>query len=256
MRVPTILSLTGAALSISVVAGAAEPDYETLAAELARLRTEVESISAQIEDKKEATRTELRTLASQKTSLEAEIQREELRLKQIEQAFEEVQQKVREAGALQRELQPAVLDAIAKVRAAVAGGLPFRLDERLAELDKLGKDLEDEVVLPSIAVSRLWTFVEDETRLTRENGLYQQIIAVKGEEVLADVARVGMLMLYFRTPDQRFGKVEREGKGWTYVVFEDPKQIERAQSLFASLEKRVRVGFFELPNALNTEVPR
>lgn len=255
MHEAKILTIASAVL-LSLPAHAAETDYETLAAELARLRTEVETISAEIDDKKAETRNKLRTLASQKTSLEAEIQREELRLKQIQQAFEEVQTRVREAGALQRELEPAVLEAIAKVRGPIASGLPFRVDERVAELDRLRKDLDDEVILPSVAVSRLWTFVEDETRLTRENGLYQQIIDVGGEEVLADVARIGMLMLYFRTPDERFGQVARQGDTWTYTVYSDPIQIERAQALFASLEKRVRVGFFELPNALNTEVPK
>lgn len=244
------------AIGLALPAQAAEPDYETLAAELARLRTEVEAISARIADKKEQTRNELRTMASQKTSLEAEIQREELRTKQLQQALEEVQARVREAGALQRDLKPAVFDAIRKVRTPISTGLPFRVSERVAELDKLQKDLEEDVVLPSVAVSRLWTFVEDEFRLTRENGLYQQLIQIAGEEVLADVARVGMLMLYFRTPDERYGAVTKDGGAWKYVVYQTPEQIEKASTLFDSLEKRVRVGFFDLPNAMTAEVPQ
>lgn len=231
-------------------------NYETLAAELARLRTEVETLSSEIEDEKQQTRSQLRTLASQKSSLEAEIQREDLRMAQLNQALEEVQSRIEEAGALQSELKPAVLGAISQVRGPVAAGLPFRVEERVAELDRLHKDLQEGIVLPSVALSRLWTFVEDELRLTRENGLYRQVVHVSDEQILADVARVGMLMLYFRTPDQRYGRVSQVDGHWTYLVYQDQGDIEQTAALFESLEKRVRGGFFEIPNALGEEAAR
>jgi len=240
----------GAALGVSAPGAEAGPNYEALAAELARLRTDVERLSSDIDESKQQTRSELRVLSSQKTSLEAEIQREGLRLAQLEQALGEVQALVKQAGALQQKLQPAVLAALDHVRAPIAQGLPFRLDERLAELDKLSADLKQGLVLPSVALTRLWTFVEDEFRLARENGLYRQVVQVSGEQVLADVARVGMMMLYFRTPDMRYGRVlHSEGK-WSYIVYEDPADIEQTAALFESMERRIRGGFFELPNAL------
>jgi hypothetical protein len=251
-RTPAGLTLLVALVSSSAphLAHAEEPDFEALAAELARLRTEVESLSEQIEDKREDTRARIRTLAAQKSNLEAEAQREELRLEQLQQSLEKVQTRVREASQAQRELKPAFLAAADAVAAAVQAGLPFKTDSRTQDILQLRKDVEEDVVAPTTAVSRLWSRVEDEVRLGRENGLYQQIISLDGQEILADVARVGMVMLFFRTESGRYGKAERSGEGWRYVAITEPEEVKRLEAFFQSLERRVRVGFFELPNAL------
>ena len=78
------------ALSVLLIASAARASESTegLAEELVRLRGEVEQLSAELEIKKEENRSRLRSLTQQRTDLELEIQRETLRLKQIEQAKE------------------------------------------------------------------------------------------------------------------------------------------------------------------------
>ncbi len=237
-------------LWVSGPARAQSSNFENLAKELAALRSEVESLSAEIDTIKEDTRNRIRNFSSQKVSLEAEIQREQLRVKQLNQALEQVKERIREAGELQRELKPSVLEAIDQVIVPVREGLPFRIEERVNALEKLKKELEDDVIAPATAVQRLWTSIEDEMRLGRENGMYQQTLVVDGEEILADVGRIGMVMMYFRTPDKRYGKAVRMGGGWDYEVFANPEDNVRAEKLFRSFETRVRVGFFELPNAL------
>lgn len=252
-RIPSLAAATAVLIVVVGTAGVAHADYSTQAAELARLRSEVETLDQQIDDEREETRARLRALAQQKASLEGEVAREELRVEQLEQAIEKVQAQVREAGEMQRSMKPAVLEAIGRVKEAVRSGLPFRIDERVADLESLEKELSEDVILPAVALSRLWNRVEDELRLTRENGLYQQVVTVDGEEVLADVARVGMVMLFFRTPDQRFGRAVRTGDDWAYHLYSTEEDRRRCEALFDALEKRVRVGFFELPNALPTQ---
>lgn len=247
------VSTTLLLMFVASTASAAERDYETLAAELARLRSEVESLSTEIQDVQSEKRNKLRNISNQRAQLEAEIQREELRVKQLRQSLEEIRERVRQQGELQRELKPSVLEAIEVLRAPIRDGIPFRTSERLAELDKLKKELEDDIVAPSNATARLWSLVEDELRLARENGMYAQTIALNGEDVLVDVARVGMVMLYFRTPDEEFGYAARDGSDWTYVLYDSSVAIQQAEAFFDSLEKRVRVGFFELPAAIDEE---
>ncbi len=242
------LVFVGVALGLNAQADAA--DVESMAAELARLRAEVEVLSGSIDDKKEALKTELRALASQKSSLSADISREGLRLKQLEQLVAKHRDRVRRADARQGSLKPAVLAAIQEVRAKVQAGLPFRTSERLAELDKLHDEVSQDVIESSVGVVRLWSRVEDELRLGRENGLYQQVITVGGEEILADIARVGMVMLFFQTADGRTGHAVQEDGAWTWKVYQDPESLAQVNTLFESLKKRIRVGFFELPNVL------
>ena len=223
---------------------------EGLAAELARLRSEIEALDQALDEKKETQRHQLRALAAQKLNLEAEVQREELRTKQLAEELERVRARIRAAGAQQAELKPAVLAAIERMKATVEVSLPFRAADRRGELERLARELEGDTVLPSVALSRLWGWVEDEVRLSRENGLYQQVISLDGREVLAEVARLGMVMLYFRAPDGRYGAAREAGGRWRFEAFTARDDAERTQRLFDALEKRVRVGWFVLPDAI------
>lgn len=243
-----LAALTGLIVSASAPTRAA--DLEKMAAELARLRSDVETLTTELDEMKADEKQKLQSYAQQKVSLEAEAQREELRLKQLQQELQRVRQKIKEAGELERAMKPAVLQAIETVQGPVRVGLPFRVYERIADLDKLKKELANDEVLPSVAASRLWSRVEDELRLARENGMYQQVIQVDGREVLADVARIGMLMLFFRTEDETYGRAVRQGSEWVFEAYADEAQKERLKNLFEAMEKRIRVGFFELPNAL------
>jgi hypothetical protein len=92
--------------------------------------------------------------------------------------------------------------------------------------------------------------MEDEFRATRENGLFQQTITLEGESVLAEVGRVGTMMLFFRLSDGRLGKVEQGPAGWTFVLSVDENERQRIASLLESLKKQIRQGWFEIPNVL------
>jgi hypothetical protein len=245
-----------AAVAILMIASAspslaAEPALEGLAAELARLRSEIEVLDRTLDDKKEAERTQLRAMASRKLGLDADVEREALRVRQLAEELERARAQVRAAREQQAELEPVVLDAIARMKASLEAGIPFRVADRRAALEALETELAADTLLPSVALSRLWAWVEDEARLTRENGLYSQVISVDGEEVLADVARLGMVMLFFRSPDGRFGCARRVAGAWRFEPFSAAVDLERASALFAALERRVRVGWFVLPPGLS-----
>ena len=124
------------------------------------------------------------------------------------------------------------------------------VSERTAELAEIRKQLAQDVLTPHKAAKRLWTFYEDEIRLAEENGVYQQTVTVAGEEKLADVARLGMMMLFFKTPDGDYGRALKEHGEWMYKVYRDEADRDQVKELFASFRKQVRTGFFTLPNAL------
>ena len=226
-------------------------DLEKMAAELARLRSNVETLTTELDEMKADEKQKLQSYSQQKITLEADSQREQLRLKQLQQELDRVRKKIREAGALEAAMKPAVLKAIDLVKGPVRSGLPFKVDARIKDLERLENELRRDEVLPSVAASRLWSAVEDELRLARENSLYNQVIKIGDREVLADVARIGMVMLFFRTDDLTYGRAVQEGSNWTFVPYEDSAQQERLEKLFSAMEKRIRVGFFEIPNALS-----
>src|SRR5690606_31726010 len=119
-------------------------------------------------------------------------------------------------------LKPKLLEAVDALTQSVRSGLPFRIDERLGELAQFRSEIENGSVPAPRAVNRLWAFYEDEFRLTRDNSLSAQTIQIGEERVLADVAKVGSMALYFRTADGRVGRALTAEGGWRFEPEANP----------------------------------
>ena len=137
--------------------------------------------------------------------------------------------------------------AIEQLQQQIQAGLPFKIDERSAELAALRTDLLNGSVQSARAANRLWAFFEDEFRLTRENALHNQTVEVGGERVLAEVVKIGAMALYFRTPDGRYGQAVQTGDSWRFVLSQDAAVSAQIAQLFDALRKQIRQGYFELP---------
>jgi len=226
-------------------------DSAKLAGELSALRSEVETMSAELGELKAEQQDQLRTFARQKGELVLELDREKMRLQKLRMAVASRQDEVDQEKARFQDVVPVFQETVESLRSYIESSLPFRREERLAELDKLVSSQRAGLVSPPKALVRLWGMVEDEFRMTHENGLFQQTVTVNGQEALADVVRLGMVALYFRTSEGQVGFAQREGGGWAYHVIDKPKDVEEVSMLFDSFKKQVRVGLFELPNALS-----
>jgi len=231
-------------------ARAADDPTLKMAQELMELRGEVEALSSELEMSKSQMRDELRSLAAQKAELEVQVSKEELRLKQVRQALEQSREKTQEQQFSKDFLTPVVLEQIERMRAYVKQALPFKVPERLAELDRIQEQVQTSNIQPEKALAQLWAMAEDELRLTRETGLYRQTVAVDGEEMIADVARIGMVMMYFMPSDGRTGMAVRVGDAWTCRIVDDREDRARILTLFDALKKRINEGYFELPSTL------
>ncbi len=240
-----------ALLALAAAASPALADtVESLAQRLSSLRGEVETLSSELATLTADQRDELRSLSRQKVNLELELKKEETRVQKLRFAVSEKRDAIAETKNQDAELEPLFHRHLAAIRQFVETSLPFRRPDRLAALEKLENQLRTGLLSPPRAVSRLWTFVEDEFRLTRENGLYQQTIELEGQEQLADVLRIGSVMLLFKTNDDSVGYAEREEGAYVYRLVTDPASKKRLLSLFDSFRKQIRVGYFQLPNTL------
>lgn len=247
------------AVALLIVAMAA-PDgraesADDLARRLAALRAEVEELSEELTEQKTATRNELQALARQKADLQVELDREQVRVSKLRAALAKKREKIEATSDSAEDLKPVYDAALAGVRGYVERSLPFRRRERLAELDKIDEQRRTGVLTYPRALIRLWSFVEDELRMTRENAAFQQVIQLggelDGEEQLAEVVRVGMVMVFFQTNDGVVGYTQQAADGsWSFVRADDPAQRKQIRALMDSFKKQIRVGMFHLPNAL------
>lgn len=222
-----------------------------MAQRLSGLRAEVEALSQDMATRVAEGRDRLRSLSRQKTELALEVQRERTRIEKLRQAVAERRRAVEAEQQKQNLSSPLFKKLSQDAKAYVASTVPFHTEQRLAEIAKLEEQYEAGLLTAPKAVSRLWAFLEDEFRLTRESGLYTQTLNVGGQEHLGDVVRIGMVMMFFRLGDGAVGRVRKQEGQWAYEVLDDPEAQRQVEELFASFKKQIRVGHFELPAALS-----
>lgn len=245
------LRLLVAGVSLSLGAAAQTPESPgALAESLIKLRAEVEQLNGEVELQRQEARTNLAALSAQKAELQAQVQRAELNTRKLREDLAQREAAASAAGVAGDALKPVLLAAIDELRARIATGLPFKQAERLAQLDELKRQLEGGTLPPPRAANRLWAAYEDEFRVTRENGIHSQTITLDGTEVLADVAKVGSMMLFFRAPDGRVGMARRSGSEWRFEALADETGQKQVLAYFDALGKQIRQGWFELPNGL------
>lgn len=255
LRTPTGLPGAVPFLAVCLAATLVSPpvlaqEADALARQLIGLRAEVEQLNGELAIAREENRTLLAGLNAQRAEVEATLSRQQLTLKQIQNDLAKRQQAAVEAGVSGDVLTPVLLGSIARLDAQIAAGLPFKREERRAGLAELREQLSTGKLAAPRAANRLWAFLEDEFRLTRDNTMQRQTISLNGERLLVDVAKLGSMMLLFRTDDGRYGAVRRDGGEWRFELAADEADARRIATLFDALRKQIRQGFFELPNVL------
>jgi chromosome segregation ATPase len=242
-----------AASAVLLCMSTAYAQDDGLTERLITLRGQVDELQSELDIRREEHKNRMAYLTAQLADLEASRDRENLRVTQLEEDLEEMRTEIAEAGVSSESLEPFVRNQISALREQVRSGFPFKVQERLAELEELETQLDNGVITAQRAVNRLWAFIEDEFRISRENAIYSQSIALNGENVLVDVAKIGSVMMYFRTRDLEYGRAVATPQGWRFELLDTAKDQEKVARLFDSLRKQIRQGFFELPEALPPE---
>ncbi len=253
-QLPVTITLFAVMAIMGWAAGAlAQTDsLDNLTQELIELRGEAQRLNSELELNREQHKNRMQSLERQRGEIEARVKREQRKITKLEKTIAENREAAAKAGVAASDLEPVLFEAIEMLREGIATGLPFKVGERVGALDEIAQKLNSDVLPPHKAANQLWAFYEDELRLTRENGIFQQTIALQdSRKYLANVAKLGMVMLYFETDDKRYGAAVKQGSGWVFEEYFERDKKERVASLFDQLRKQIRTGFFTLPNTLS-----
>lgn len=215
-----------------------------------KLRSDVESYYTKIDENKDAYKAQMKSYTMQITDNEAQINRLETAIKLAEQNIEKTQADIQTFTSKGEDLKPLILNAIALLVREIKAGIPFKVDERIAAAMKIKSDMTEGSITQEKAMALVWANYDDALRLTKEIGLFKQDIQLDKETTLAKIAKIGSVMMFFATPDDKVGYVKKEGNDYRYVVEDDEEERAKIVHLFDSLQKQIRTGYFSLPNAL------
>lgn len=229
----------------------AASNLENLAQSLAKIRGEVEELQTQLDSEKEKHGSRISAMSSQLADLSVEERRQKASIEKLQHSIEKISESSQQAALSGENLKPVLLKTFAIYKRYVQKGFPFKVVDRVKAIDDLENNISNDLVDPNRAVNQLWSLFEDEIRLSKENGIYQQTIMLDEEKILADIAKIGTVFIYFQTKDNRKGMAKKYPDGdWKFVTVDSAKDRERIAKLFDSLKKQIRQGYFELPNPL------
>ena len=236
----------------ALLGGLASPGFadswESVSETMSTLRSELSVLSAQVKDQESAHIAHMRSLRMQHAELELQMRRERAKLEEIETGLSQAELQLDDtefSSALEQQVE----QTLVQLKAQIEQGIPFRQTERLMALDQVQDDMRSQKLSAQKATLQLWGLMEDERRLSRENSVDRQIIRLNDQDVQVQVARLGLVALFFYTEDGEAGYAKRNGTDWTWVIINQSSQVEHVRRLVDSLSKGVRTGRFELPIA-------
>lgn len=232
----------------------AQQSPEPMAERLIQLRGQVDDLQSELDIRREEHKNRMVYLTAQLGDLQASRDREALRVSQLQESLDKIRVEIETAGVSSGTLVPFAMNQISVLREQIRNGFPFKVAERMDELDQLQTQLETGVTSAQRGINRLWAFIEDELRISRENAIYSQSIQINGRNVLVDVAKLGNTMMFFRTRELEYGRAVYAEGNWRFELIDTAAGQEQVARLFDSLRKQIRQGFFELPAALPPRV--
>ena len=150
----------------------------------------------------------------------------------LEARIAEMARRLTEAQRLESSIQDSLMVILAQLEESVRGGLPFLPAEREMRLQSVRRDLIQPDIPSAEKLRRLLEALQVEAGYASTVEVYQDRIDVAGQEIHADVLRLGRLSLFWRTPDgDRVGRYDNAAGAWTELSGRHQRSIARAMEM-------------------------
>lgn len=216
---------------------------EDISQKILELRAQVEEAGTALEESRKKKAASFDLVLQRQTEIEQGIRKE--RLKSLQLA-EKRKLLVNSKVSLPREGNKELLVWAAELKKIVMGGLPFRVEERVAAIsqleDRIQKNRESHVTL----ASELWNLTDRELKLAASNEYRMGKVSLPSGEKEAEVARIGSLQALFRSSTGELGFAQRVGKVWKWQTA-DGEQAKAIDRLISRFQEKSYTGWFELP---------
>lgn len=128
----------------------------------------------------------------------------------------------------------------------ISSSLPYKQEERILSLKNIETQIQEGKPLESL-VQDLWKLTENELRLTQTNQFEIMKILLNGQRTTAQVAKIGMLQMYFKTADSVVGRADKGQSGWKLLVAQEAKEVAAIERALEKIKNEKGSAFIELP---------
>ncbi len=224
-----------------------EQEMEKLITTLLKTRQEVELANTMLVSKKEEIDQKLKNQGMTIADLENQIKREQKIIAQNEENKQAILKTLNLSQENQKQYAPFIAELIGGLRSYIKNSLPYARDKRLEALQELEKKYQNSRYTDVQMLGQLWQFIEDETRLTKENSLQQQIVNKDNELQQLELAKIGMWQMYYKTANGDLGIVKTQAGIDQFIPLKNAKEQTLVLNFMDSMRKNIRTGQFHLP---------
>jgi len=157
---------------------------------------------------------------------------ESAKARALDDRVAELQRRLGEADRLEGSMQDTLMVIFHRLEESVAESLPFLPEERSLRLASVGDELVRPDVTSAEKLRRLLEALQVEAGYASAVEVYQDMIEIEGEQIHADVLRIGRVALFWRTPDgDRVGNFDPSVGRWTELPGRAKRRIELAMEM-------------------------
>jgi hypothetical protein len=170
---------------------------------------------------------------------------ETARVQAMDDRVAELERRLGEADRLEGSMQDTLMVIYRRLEESVAVSLPFLPEERSRRLAVVGDELVRPDVTSAENLRRLLEALQVEAGYGSTVEVYQDVIPLPGEEVHADVLRIGRMALFWRTPDgARVGNYDPAAGAWSELPGGDKRRISMAMEMASRMRQ---IELIDLP---------
>jgi hypothetical protein len=157
----------------------------------------------------------------------------------------ELERRLDESDKLQNSLQDTLNSVMDKLESWIYQDLPFLMDERVARLEALKKEIVKPDVSGAEKLRRMLEALQVEANYGGNVEVYQQKIAIESDTLFVDVLQIGRASVFWRTPDgELVGGYDPASRAWIRL----PDKYNKPVSEAMEMASRIRpVELIELP---------
>lgn len=210
------LALSAPAAAQSPTTGAASPDSlsSTVKQTIDAARGTQGQLDAWSQERKDL-ELRYRNARANVSYLQERLARENERAAALDQGVADLERSLRESVRLKAGIADTLNAVLGHLEAGIATDLPFLVEERQARLDNLRKLMAREEVEPAEKLRVLLEAMLIEAQYGATVEVESQVVTVAGQEIHAEILRLGRLTMYWRSPDgKRVGTWDPATKAW------------------------------------------